>query len=537
MKAARVPTAASAPDRRSTLMLLAIFVLAALPFLPALRGGFVNYDDLYLLNSAAYRGLGPAQLRWMCTTLYACNYTPLTWLTFGFDFVLWGMNPAGYHLTGLLFHGANAALFSLVALEFLGRGAPSDRDRWAAAAGALFFAAHPLRAESVAWIFERRDVVGGFFFLLTVLFWLRARRGGEPRPRAWRALALAAFVLSLLSKLSGVMLPFALVLLDVYPLRRLPASPRAWATPALRGVWREKVPFFAASLAFAAVGFVAQSRCAAVASLDQAGLGARAAGALVGFFFYLGKTLWPARLSLVYRWAPEALEIPTLVGAAAAAAGAFAAWRSRAARPAILTAFGWYALMLLPALGLVKLGSQVASDRYSYLPCLSWALLLAAALDAPERRAAVRAAVAALLLVLGAATWSQTEVWRDSATLWRHALKLDPLSSVAHQDLADALLAAGRDGEAILYLEEEARLYPQDAPSRARLDEVLARTHTTFRDHARIHNALGVERAERGEFAQALWHFHKALEYDPGAKPVQANIERAQRAETAGYER
>jgi hypothetical protein len=215
-------------------------------FLPALWNEFVEWDDyVNLFENPHYRGLGWSQLRWMFTNTLMGHYIPVTWLTFGLDFTLWDMNPIGYHLTNNLLHAANAAVFYLVARRLLAAASPEGRPGvdLAAAMATLFFAMHPLRAESVAWATERRDVLSGLFFLLSVLLYLSAADASRARRGARLAASVGCFALGLLSKSIIMTLPLCLVILDVYPLGRLPWQPWRWGAAAARRVLLEKVPF------------------------------------------------------------------------------------------------------------------------------------------------------------------------------------------------------------------------------------------------------------------------------------------------------
>jgi len=264
--------AGSAPRRWITH--LAVPVVLALVsfvvFLPALDAGFVNWDDdQNFLHNPNYRGLGTAQLRWMFTTFLMGHYIPLTWMTFGVDYAVWGMNPAGYHLTNLLLHCANAVLFYFMALGLLRASVPGLRDDGSSALAlgsgfaTLLFAVHPLRAESVAWITERRDVLSGLFYLAAVVAYLRYCDGtvpeGSPTPktRKWYWASLGLFVLALLSKAMTVSLPVILLVLDTYPLRRLSGVGGRWPWASLRSVVTEKLPFFLLSLAAGVTTLVA----------------------------------------------------------------------------------------------------------------------------------------------------------------------------------------------------------------------------------------------------------------------------------------
>src|SRR2546428_1159099 len=230
-------------------------------FLPALQNQFVDWDDAAnFLDNPHYRGLGWTHLRWMWTT-HLGHYIPLTWMTLGLDYLLWGMNPLGYHLTNLLLHAANAVVFFFVVHRLLARALPSPSERGhaltvSAGFAALVFAIHPLRVESVAWVTERRDVLSGLFYLVTILLYLRACERGA-RSRGWYWLSVAAFVLALLSKSMVVNLPIVLLILDVYPLRRLGGAVGWWSEPARRA-YVEKIPFVLLAAAASAIALIAQ---------------------------------------------------------------------------------------------------------------------------------------------------------------------------------------------------------------------------------------------------------------------------------------
>src|SRR5881409_1038208 len=258
-------------------LLVALFTLAA--FLPTLQNQFVNWDDAdNFLGSPHYRGLTWTHLRWMWTT-HMGHYIPLTWMTLGLDYVLWGMNPVGYHLTSLLLHAANAVVFFFIARRLLTLALPSPSERGhalAVAAGfaALVFAIHPLRVESVAWVTERRDVLSGLFYVSAILVYLLACEGGA-RGRGWYWLSVAVFVCALLSKSMVVNLPVVLLILDVYPLRRLGGAV-GWLSESARRVYVEKIPFVLLAAGASAIALMAQlSHDTMVSVVQLSGLGDR----------------------------------------------------------------------------------------------------------------------------------------------------------------------------------------------------------------------------------------------------------------------
>ena len=462
----------------------------------------------------------------MFTGFYFGNYTPLSLLSLSADFSFWGMNPFGYHLTNLLLHAANAAVFYLLCLEFLSFGGATGDDQAASVAAALFFSLHPLRVQSVAWVAERRDVLCGFFFLLTLLFWMRSFRPGRLNGGRGRAAALGAFFLALLSKSSAVPLPLVLILLDFWPLRRLPASPRRWG--AALPLWKEKLPFLALAAVFAMLAAAAQSKGGAIVSVREAVPIQRVNQIGMNLVFYLGKLLWPAHLAF-YEWRWRPVRAAVIIGTVATALLLAVAARSRRLRAPLLSALAYQSLMLAPILGFVTIGHELVADRYSYLSGLAWAVLFGAGLRhlARRHRAASLIFACAWLTALAATTRAQIPVWKDSVSLWKQMARVDPGGGAARPMLAGALVEKGRVGEAILDLEDHLLLYPKDIEIRRILDGLVAKTGTTPRDHAGFHEQLGLEFAARGDFDKAAWHFERGLRYDPASERLRAELAKA----------
>src|SRR5712692_5046544 len=269
----REPVSSALPQRRGFWLVPVLIALVTFTaFLPTLQNEFVGWDDATnFLDNPHYRGLAWTHIRWMWTT-HLGHYIPLTWMTLGLDYLLWGMNPVGYHLTSLLLHAANAVVFFFVVHRILTLALPSPSERGHALAvsagfAALVFAIHPLRVESVAWATERRDVLSGLFYLSAILMYLRACERGA-RGRGWYWAAVGLFAGALLSKSMVVNLPFVLLILDVYPLRRLGGSIGWWSEPARR-IYIEKIPFVVLAAAASAIAVMAQSTVHAAASLAQ----------------------------------------------------------------------------------------------------------------------------------------------------------------------------------------------------------------------------------------------------------------------------
>ena len=527
--------------------------LTFLVFLPSLKNGFVNWDDTEnLVANLNFRGLGWQQLKWMFTTFHLGPYQPLSWLTYGADYLVWGLDPFGYHLTNVVLHSVNAAVLCLVCLELFslpGLPLTPEREtgrRLAACFAALIFALHPLRVESVSWATERRDVLSGLFYLLTVLWYLRPRRAGGERAsfRRRHLLPLAAYVLALLSKGIVITLPAALILLDIFALKRLPLDIRGWFARENRGVWLEKLPYFALAAVFAAAGYHGQARSGAVASYEAFGFSYRAAQVLYGVILYVCKTLIPLNLAPEYRAAGGlAAWQPSLAGAAALALTAIAA-ALRRRRPALLGAWLFYLLTLAPVSGIVKLGSQSAADRYTYLPCLGFAVLAGAlflACREAERRRLRKACTVAACLILAALaglTWRQQGAWHDTETLWTRALAVNPELTFAHYNLGVHIAAQGRLDEAAGHYREAVRINPNFYPgfySLGRIAHAQGRFAAAVGYYSKAleinpgyvlaHLNFGLTLAAQGKLYEAAAEYREALRLSPGLAPAAANLE------------
>ena len=439
---------------------VAVGAVAFACFPPALSGGFVSWDDdINLVHNPRYRGLTWRHLRWMFSTVHGGSYQPLSWVTFAVDHALWGIDPFGYHLTNVALHAANAVLVYFLALVLLRHVRPATAGRRAGAAlAALLFALHPLRVESVAWVTERRDVLSAFFYLLALLAYLRMAAAEGGARRRWLLGSLAAMALSLLAKAWAVTLPVVLVALDAYPLGRLGTAPTRLEA------LREKAPFVALSVAGAVLAAYAVRGFEQTRTFAQHGVLARVAQASYGLCFYLWKSVLPFGLSPLYlleeRLNPAEPRYVACALAVLALTTAVVLGRQR--WPWALVAWTCYTTILLPVLGLVQAGMQITADRYSYLACLPWALVIGAAVEPwyGTLRPAT-AASAAVLAVLAALTVRQARVWHDSEALWEHALRVDPSNYVAWAHRGDLRRQRGDRAGALADLEHALRLAPR----------------------------------------------------------------------------
>ena len=406
----------------NTYIIGALFICALVfvVFAPSLSNGFVNWDDdANLLDNYAWRGLSFQNIAWMFTTFHMGHYIPLTWLSFGADYVVWGLNPFGYHFTALLLHAVNAVLF-FFCLNRLFRCALPDEGQaqrlLASLLGTLFFAVHPLRVESVCWVTARRDLVSGLFVLSAVLFYLRYVGSGAKK---FYAASLALFGGAVLSRESAAALPLALLVLDAYPLRRLNTG--QW-----KAVLLEKMPFFILS-AFAAVSAVVATRhIDCIQPLAESGFMSRMGLAVYGMGFYLWKTLVPLQFSHLYAIPPgfTLLSCAALLSALLVVLTVFMAWRWRR-YPAFAAALAVYFVFILPTGGFAATIS-LAYDRFSYLACMGFAALFGAGSVFAVRKFGLKPSVlafSAVLVLLGVKSFAQIGVWRDSAALWTNAME------------------------------------------------------------------------------------------------------------------
>jgi hypothetical protein len=519
-----VPRAFEALSRLVPLVLVVAGTFVA--FLPVLHAGFLNWDDrTNLVRNANVRGLGWSQLRWMFTSTRLGHYTPITWLSFGLNYVLGGMNPLGYHLGNLLLHAANAGLFYLVTCRLLAEafrasvgarpsaGTSASPDlciRVGAAFAALCFGVHPLRVESVAWVTERRDVLCGLFTLLTVLAYLTFCRRREPAcfKSGWYWASLAFFALALLSKSIVVAFPLVLMALDVHPLRRLSFADRSWRGRAGHLVV-EKLPFLALSAVISAVMLVAGWR-GVLTPIAMLGVPERLAISGYGLAFYLEKAVVPWPLSPLYElhYPVRPLSATYLLPAALVVVIATAVVRGRHRIPGAAVAGIAYVALLLPVIGWTHNGEQVTADRYTYLSELGFAVLAAGGLTWVLRRRErfepwiVTACVAAAALVVvgwGAASWRQSAVWHDTETLWRSALRVDPDCTICGINLGAELIARR----------------PPD-PHGVREAEALFRHALSVRpDRTFGYHGLGVSLVLQQRYDEAEVPFRRYAEQDP----------------------
>jgi Tfp pilus assembly protein PilF len=501
--------------------------VTACAFLPTLWNGFIDLDDqMNVVANPWIRALGPAELRWMLTTFHLGHWQPLSWVTLALDYRVWGLDASGYHLTSLVLHVLNAVLLFALARRLLRATGLDERRVLAGAAfGALLWSVHPLRVESVAWVTERRDVLATFFTLLALLAYTRGSIPG----------ALVAAVLAMLAKASAMVIPVFLVILDVYPLRRL-GGPRGWT---IRRVWLEKVPFFALAIVGAVVAAAAQRSAGALRPLAEVTLAHRAGAAMYGLGFYLWKTIVPRHLLPMYEYPLDMspLHPLALAGVVTAVAVAVAAIALRRRAPGIAAAFVAYLAAIAPTLGLAQAGPQVVADRYGYLSTIGWSIVaggLAVAGATMQRARTVATALA--VVVLAVLTARQTTMWHDPVTLWSRVAAIEPTNAFALKSLGDAARVAGNLDDAIRWYERALALRTYaDAEmnlatvlaQRGRVEDAVAHYRAAIRadpGYAFAYTSYGVLEANRRHFDEAIAAHRRALAIDPNLMEAHANL-------------
>jgi tetratricopeptide (TPR) repeat protein len=478
------------PTRALATIYLALTVLTWIVFGQTLGHPFVEYDDpTYVYeNPVITAGLTGHGLVTAFTGVHARNWHPLTTISHMLDCQLFGLNPAGHHFSSVLFHTL-AVLLLFAALRAM-TGA-----LWRSALVAAIFAIHPLRAESVAWIAERKDVLSAVFFMLTLGAYVHYAR--QPSVRRYLLIVLF-FALGLMAKPMLVTLPLLLFLLDYWPLARNPNGRSGW--------WKsiaEKAPLLLLSLLAAIATLIAQRTT--VNYSEELPVTWRIGNAILSYVAYIGQMLWPARLAVFYPHAADHLS-PWKVAMAVLLLGGITAlafvWRRK--RAYLLVGWLWYLVVLFPVIGFIQVGMQGRADRYSYLPqiglyiALTWAL--ADCSLGSNRRRMIFAGAA---VIIGALAWQariQTSYWRSTESLWQHALEVTTDNDVAHYNVAALLLGRGRVDEAISHYEKALDIRSDNRETHYHLSVAL------------LHTSLGNALAQEDRLEEALVHYRKAVE-------------------------
>jgi len=524
-------------SKRALLLGLFVAIAAAAVYLPALGNGFVEWDDhVYVYESEGLKLSGIEFVKWAFTAVVSSNWHPLTMLVYGAEYRLFGLDPFGYHLINLILHAANTFLVFALALKIIGLatgGEGKDRALAGAAMGALAFGLHPQHVESVAWVSELKDVLCGLFFLLSIIAYWRYTEGG--RKALFYMLSIISFILALMSKPMAVSLPAALLIFDYYPLGRLGSF------DSVKKAVIEKLPFFTLAALGAVATVWAQSGDEAIASLAHSPLSERMDVAIRGFAFYLKKLFVPVDLVPFYVRPLEGEFFNHVFWVSLAAFIAISAACIVLRKKALTATWLYYAVPLLPVIGIVQVSDMAAADRYSYLPALGPVVFLSgiAAFIAADRRRMITmiASFAPIAAMLGFLTVKQIPVWKDTVSLWTQEIKVYPTIQ-AYMKRAKAYELSGRFEEAaadytviirnadkdipVLLVRRAAAYLNAGYPDMALEDYALALKLETRNAAAYLGRATVF--MEKGDYISAANELERVLELAPGNPAVMFNM-------------
>lgn len=515
---------------------LALITLAL--FWPATRYGFIDLDDDAYVSGNPYvqQGLTGQSLAWATATVYENYWLPATWISFMTDRTVQGPGPQGYHRTNVLLHAANVFLLFLVGYRLTGH-------LWGSALLAALFGWHPLRVEAVVWISSRKDVLSTFFGLLALLAYVRYVRsrlqGGRTRARWNYLLAVVAMAAALMAKPMLVTLPFLLLLLDFWPLKRL-----GWTGSGFRQLLLEKVPFLLLAAAFSCVTLLTHQSSGPVQPLDTVPMAERLVQIPTAYGRYLSKTIWPARLAVRY----PPLRISVRQGAAwtvlLLAGTALCFWRLRR-WPWALVGWLWFLGSFVPIIGLVRIGTADFADRFTYVPSIGLGLLVTGGilLVLPRRRERAAYGVLATVIILavcGMTTRNQMRFWADGEILFRRALQVTGDNAAAHNALGRALERQGRWQEALVEYQSSLSIAPDFVQAHVNLGNIFGTMHRydeaaaqfeaalqgTVQD-AKVHSNYGAILSEAGRRTEGVRHLREAIRLNPHLADAHFNLGQA----------
>lgn len=537
--------------RKSKNLLIVSFLISLITifvYLPALQNDFVNWDDdEYVYENPYIQSINLKSIKWMFTAFHSANWHPLTWLSHTIDYAIWGLNPMGHHLTSIIFHGLNTFLIVILISNLINLARSNYQKNTLLIVGAVtgvLFGLHPIHVESVVWASERKDVLCAFFFLLSILAYLRYTSALKKKAGLYVS-CLVFFMLSLMSKPMAVTLPLVLLILDVYPLRRM----------RLRNFtdsWRvigEKVPLFVLSGISVVLTVIAQRAGETIQSLEYYPLGDRLLVGIRALGFYLFKMVWPSGLVPFYPYPSKisffmqefflsflTITVITIL--------CILTWKKQ---KVWAVAWGYYVITLLPVLGIIQVGEQAAADRYTYIPSIGpfiftglgvafiWEKII-------EKHRLLHKWVflsfsLVVILMLIVTTVKQTRMWKDSIMLWSKELKIYPEVALAHNNLGNAYKYKGLIDNAIEHYQNAIKLDPYYARAHYNLgffyenqgliNKAIREYQITIElipNHISAHQNVGFAYFKKGDIDKAIYHLEYALRLNPNVATVHLNL-------------
>ncbi len=527
--------------KQPAILLYVVLALSAFIAFEEIRHNeFVNYDDDDYVTENPYvkNGITFESIKWAFTTGHANNWHPLTWLSHMLDCQIFGLRAGWHHLVNLLFHTANTLLLFYVLKTM-------TLSVWPSVFVAAAFALHPLHVESVAWAAERKDVLSGLFWFLTIAAYIRYSR----RPSITRYLPVVFFLaFGLMSKPMAVTSPFVLLVLDIWPLERFSAA-RGEATNSfpkstLYRLVAEKIPLFILIAASSVITLLSE----AIMSHQVIPLTSRISNALISYMVYIGKTIWPTHLAVFYPHPLGSISIWQTATATLLLLG-ISIWIACSAKKHKYLFVGWLMFIggLVPVIGLVQIGSQAMADRYAYLPLTGLFIMIAwgAAEFASKhyyRQITIGITATVVLAAMLICTRMQVRHWRNNFTLFSHALSVTKNNYLMHNNFGNFLLENNRLEEALIHYKEALRINPRYISAstnmgivllkQGKVDEAIARFNETLRmepNLPKVYNELGIAYGMQGKTELAIQNFKKALEYKPNFTEASLNLRTAQR--------
>ncbi len=498
---------------------------------------FVNFDDKDYVqdNSHIATGISVSNIAWAFTSLEAANWHPLTWLSHMLDVQLYGLNAGGHHISSVVIHAAAAVLLLLLLYRLTGAV-------WQSALVAALFALHPMHVESVAWVAERKDVLSAFFWFLTLLLYAGY---ASTRRRSYYLLTLLSFALGLMAKPMLVTLPLVMLLLDVWPLKRVEGLPSLNRWSLWLPLVKEKIPFFVLSLLSAAITIYAQGKGGAMDWWVPLGL--RLENAAIAYATYIGQLFWPHDMVFFYHM-PYSFVVWKVAGSVLVLALVTAAvlWARRRFL-FLMVGWLWFLITLLPVIGLVQVGGQSMADRYTYIPYTGLFIMLAWGVPELTSRLPCRHLIHGLLAALAlcaciGVTWQQIAYWKDDFSLFGRALQVTPDEIVAHHNLAAAYEKRGDFNAAIAQYRTAIALKPAYyhidnsvahngigliLEKQGDLDAAIAEYRKALAINPKYydaHNDLGIALGERGDLDAAIAQFRAAIAIAPGVAQAHNNL-------------